>query len=155
MRAFVILIACAAALGGCRRIVAHSEEHLIPKDYVGAVVIVYGQSNGVPLKVSGNTIVFGIPGDGILRIRDLYPNETGWRGLHYYYVDSAGKKQELPRRVKGNELGVFGESIGTMMVDINGRSTAVTYETYVVGRPASRRDWESIEGAVRRALVER
>jgi hypothetical protein len=155
MRMLVILLAGVVSLGGCRRIVAHSEEHLIPKNYVGSVVIVYGQPGGVPLEIDGNTIVYRVPRDGIIRIRDPYPNETGWRALHYFYAEANDRKEELPRRVKGTQLGVFGESIGTMEVDVYGRPTAVTYESYVVGRPGSRPEWESIDASVRRALATR
>lgn len=79
----------ACLLAGCSR----SEVHLLPAGTKGDVFILQGYSQGVPARREGFAIVFDIPSERILVTQDQ--PSAGWHLTHYYYVDTAGKRQKL------------------------------------------------------------
>jgi hypothetical protein len=87
----MILGAC--LLAGC----GPSEVHLLPAGAKGDVFILPGYSQGVPARREGFAIVFNIPLERILVTQDQ--PSAGWHRTHYYYVDTAGKRQSLDYEV--------------------------------------------------------
>lgn len=67
--------------------------YLIPSGYVGAVVILYDQPDGVIPEVEGGYYVYEIPPSGVLKVRT--PAYVGIVNLKYFYVDQAGERQEV------------------------------------------------------------
>ena len=75
-----------------------------------------------------------------------------FRNVRFYYVSKHGQDTELPRDVTGASLGVFGENYGTSYFDDKG--LAISYQTYIVGTPAERRDWGTAREVVLRAIAD-
>jgi len=75
--------------------------HLVPRDgvylmhngYVGPVIILYDQSDGVVPDVEGGYYVYNIPPSGVLKIRT--PPYLGIVNLQYFYVDGGRERQEV------------------------------------------------------------
>jgi hypothetical protein len=70
------------------------EIHLIPKDYTGAVIIIYDQEDGKPKKYEGDFRVYEIPQDGVLKTQFKHPNGFIAPGkLQYYYYNETSRQQ--------------------------------------------------------------
>ena len=67
--------------------------YLMPSGYVGTVIIVYNQPDGVVLDVEGGYYVYKIPPSGVLKVTT--PPYEGIVNLKYFYVDQTGERQEV------------------------------------------------------------
>lgn len=67
--------------------------YLIPKGYVGSVVILFDQADGVTPEIENGFKVYKIPDDGVLRVRAaaVYSIDE----LRVFYVDKAGSRTEV------------------------------------------------------------
>jgi hypothetical protein len=96
------------------------EVYLIPAGYVGPVVIAYEQEGGTPLTTSGDTLIYTIPGSGVLRTSAQKP---GFRHVRYAYLDSDGRRSRLPPNDPDSEppedviqaFGVIGMYLGELV----------------------------------------
>lgn len=70
------------------------ELFLIPEGYKGDVYVVYGASDGESLSETRGEVIYRIPEDGILRIREPMP--SGSTGTEYYYEQRDGSLQFIP-----------------------------------------------------------
>ncbi|WP_035664719.1 DUF6843 domain-containing protein, partial [Flavobacterium sp. ACAM 123] len=71
------------------------EIFLIPKDYRGKVNILYKSNCGESLMEIEDKLVYNIPNDGILILRN--EQEFGFINQEYYLIDKSGKKTKLPK----------------------------------------------------------
>lgn len=67
--------------------------YLMPSGYVGSVIILYDQPDGVVPDVEGGYYVYKIPASGVLKVRT--PAYVGIVNLKYFYVDQDGERQEV------------------------------------------------------------
>ena len=87
------------------------EIHLIPKGYIGKIVIIYNKKDGKPVyKYENNIPVLKIPENGVLITKSkfyYYPFK-----IKYYYVDKKGNREKLKEledyKSQSNEVVVFG-----------------------------------------------
>jgi hypothetical protein len=74
----------------------HQKElYLIPSDYRGKVVVVYGKSFGEPPKIDDSTIVYLIPKDGILISQSVTHYDFDLRQSEFYLLDQSGSRSKL------------------------------------------------------------
>jgi hypothetical protein len=71
------------------------EVFLIPEDYRGTVNIVYGQKCGLKVNVENDTMIYKIPQDGILIIKNEF--KSGYIDHTYYLVDKQGNKKLIDK----------------------------------------------------------
>lgn len=94
LRYYVKLCVCLIIFtsSSCR---SHDRElHLIPEGFLGKVVILYNQDDGVPIEYDKEgRRVYRIPESGILQTKAT-PNPGGFIGsdLNFYYVGENGEK---------------------------------------------------------------
>ena len=67
--------------------------YLVPKGYVGDVIVVYGQPDGVELETENGLFVYRIPSDGILKVKN--PGYAGIVNTSYFYVDEEGNRERI------------------------------------------------------------
>lgn len=67
--------------------------YLMPSGYVGTVIIVYDQPDGVVPEVEDGYYAYKIPPSGVLKVRT--PPYLGIVNLKYFYVDEGGERQEV------------------------------------------------------------
>ncbi|MGB7200671.1 MAG: hypothetical protein WBD16_00220 [Pyrinomonadaceae bacterium] len=136
---------------------------LIPKGYVGDVIILFEQPNGVMPEVEDGQYVYKIPKDGILRVRSKryegvlsvnVGNASFGNGLRYFYIDEDNKREEVKylritgdRDVNGNpkdkfdgqinqgeyENGIFIMNHESSNFDLQGRQ--ITLTNFTIGNP--------------------
>jgi hypothetical protein len=95
---------------------------LIPKDFTGAVIIIFNQKDGLPPEIENGKHVYRIPSSGILKtqVKAKYKIE----GHEYYYMDSSEYRIKIPylfpNQLNGNdfqknpnEVFCFNEEMGT------------------------------------------
>ncbi len=89
IRLFFLFLCASAGLAQCRR-KAEPSLYYLPNHFVGDVLIIFGQPTGARVEYRGNTRLYRIPANGVLRTQ-FKPNY----GLHppdqFYYVNSQGK----------------------------------------------------------------
>jgi len=74
---------------------ANTEEvFLIPNHYKGHAYVVYGAAGGRPLIENREQVIYRIPQDGVLRIRDSTLPTTQW--TVYYYEREDGSLRRIP-----------------------------------------------------------
>ena len=108
---------------------------VVPKDYTGYVLIIYGQENGMPEKYQDRARVYEIPGTGILETQFSY--NPGWSDFPKFYYGSIAPENEIPftadfESVPQFETIVFGGSTGFISRDIEGKE-GIRYIQYFVG----------------------
>ncbi|MBC6110684.1 hypothetical protein H7U22_09615 [Pedobacter sp. CCM 8938] len=89
---FIVLICCLLA---CKHDKILSEEYLIPENFKGFVLILFNQKAGVKSKINKNTVVYKIPRDGILCVKEgqYLVNQRNTR--YYYYNEKTNSKTEI------------------------------------------------------------
>lgn len=93
----------------------YDEIYLIPKGYVGEVIIVFNQKGKTKVEIKDDIVIYTIPNDGILLTE--YTENGSYVNDIYFYVDSLGNKSRLKRFYKefeGNDLGIYGGAVGTL-----------------------------------------
>jgi hypothetical protein len=106
------------------------EIHILPKDFIGVVMIIHDQKDGVDVHMENGNIIYRIPPNGILKTKA--PLVAGLKEIKYYY-ETNGNRRELKYCWDFNQLStdtvkVYGGSTGT-----NGLGEdAVDYTTYIV-----------------------
>jgi hypothetical protein len=109
---------------------AEREIHLIPKGYVGPVVIIYGRPHGAPPKYENGVRVYEIPKNGIL-LTQFDPNcgVIPPHGQTFCYVDDSGSRTEVPQgfqdNASNNGIQIMSPSIGS--------TPKSTFTSYIVG----------------------
>ena len=88
-----LILPAVALLVGCL-VEQPPELYLIPKGYIGPVVVAFEQTDGVAPQIYGDTLVYEIPESGVLRTQAAYPR--GILDVSYAFVDSAGRRFPLP-----------------------------------------------------------
>ena len=122
---------------GCWRS-SGSEIHLLPYGYVGPVIIIFSDPDGITLQTNEDgAVIYEIPPDGILRVNNPAP-KAGLYQKTKLYVRPDGPRLEIPFNVDEETLQVFGELSGVVYpID----SEEIRYASYVIGIPAARNDW--------------
>lgn len=121
--------------------------HLIPEGYIGPIIIIFDQPNGLKKRYEKGWRVYEIPNNGILKTQ--FGPTYGIQQHFYYYVDDSGKRKPLTYLDKWTELGsfkgiyVFEQTTGTKSEIINtetasrtGSFVFVHFLEYFVGEPS-------------------
>lgn len=116
------------------------EVHLIPDNYVGPVVVVFNDPNGQPLKLNEEgDMIFEIPKNGVLRVNVPRPKPEVHE-VACFYVQSDGKRKELPKHGESNLIQAFAFETGTY-TNFQVSEKTLGYTSYVVGLREERDDW--------------
>lgn len=116
---------------------------LIPEGFEGPVVIIYDQSDGVPIEYEGRKRLYRIPSDGVLRTQ-FKPN-YGHQVHEFYYLNSEEKRTPVPfvdpwswSKLDTSQgiLICFAEEVG---MGGNKQGEEVRFRTFLVG-PANKAD---------------
>ena len=129
MRVIINLIVC-LVLTSCNQ--GEAEIVIVPKDFIGRILIVYDQDNGVePLYKDGKR-VYKIPGNGILKTK-ASPN-PGWIGLPEFYYEEISVKNGIPFKPNPRALPI--DSIvanGGTAGSVNTGKQVVRFLEYYIG----------------------
>lgn len=69
---------------------------LIPKGYVGRILIVHGCKDGISKEFEGTSRIYRIPRSGILKTKFNFAGSSfDYMNTRYYYVDEQGVKTEI------------------------------------------------------------
>jgi hypothetical protein len=143
--AILLLTACHAG--------RQSQVHLIPKGYVGPVVILFGVPSGMdPQLDSHGATLYRIPATGILLLKSNAP-PAGLYDKKYFYEAADGGREPLPYEASPGVLQVFAavdgvtEAIDGVPTD-HQRSLA-----YVVGVRDAGSDWARRREAATEAAI--
>lgn len=126
--------------------------YLIPNGYIGDVIIVFNQPNGVTPEIEKGRNVYKIPEDGILKVEARA--RTGIVNLSYFYVDNNNERQEIKylrvtgeRNPAGEPQNKFGDisqqdyENGTFVMNVGGlgsfntKQGVVQYTSFIIGTP--------------------
>lgn len=138
------------------------EVYLIPSGYIGPVVIVYGDPNGMELEDHLGTVVFKINQSGILRVKETF--ERRWVLAQFYYVEPDGTRQKIPKDGDPTQVHVFAHGGGgTSKTYRDGKLVSYQdkiYVSFMIGAPASLPNWydirqHKIEQAVPETFVQK
>lgn len=70
-----------------------NEIYLIRKGYMGDVIILFNQPDGVSPEVENGYYVYKIPEDGILKVKTS--GQTGIVNKSYFYIDEGNRRQRI------------------------------------------------------------
>jgi hypothetical protein len=127
--------------------------YLIPEGYIGEVIILFNQPDGIIPEVENGLFVYKIPKDGILKVKTQ--SVLGAVNLSYFYVSENGNRQKVEYlRITGDtdingkpkdkfdgqlnqgeyENRVFIMNIGGLG-SFNTKNSVVQYTSFLVGTP--------------------
>ncbi len=101
MKVFRILL-IGLVLTSCDK--GESEIVIVPRNYIGRILIIYGQANGISPLYQGGKRVYKIPSNGILKTK-FAPN-PGWIGLPEFYYNEISPKNRIPFKLNPRLLPV-------------------------------------------------
>lgn len=131
-----------------------SEKYVLPSDYVGVVVVLYGHSaGGQPTRDKSGTAVYHVPENGIMCLQHDVP-EAGFYRKEFFYEAETGIRRPLPHRVSEDVVQVFADAYGYTDILDGPPTGGVHWLAYVVGTPGDRTDWiqardRAVEAAIR------
>lgn len=121
---------------GCDR--AEQEVIIIPRDYIGYVLIIYNQPNGAdPIYENGKRI-YHIPANGILKTK-FSPN-PGWMEFPEFYYGNIASENKIPFETNIQTLPIdhvvaFGGTAGSINKNATGKEK-IRVLTYHIGNKA-------------------
>ncbi|MBK7393459.1 MAG: hypothetical protein IPI64_09180 [Chloracidobacterium sp.] len=96
----VTIAACASRTRSTKEIV-----YLIPENFEGAVVIIYGQSDGATPDMDTGKLVFRIPADGLLKVNASKRTADG--SPKFFYAHNDGRQTEIELLVSSDPTNKF------------------------------------------------
>jgi len=117
-------------LTSCDR--GESEIVIVPRDYIGRILIIYDQTNGVDRRYDGKKRLYIIPSNGILKTK-FSPN-PGWIGLPEFYYEKISARNKIrfnfnPRKLPTNSTVAYGGTAGS----VRNRDKILRFLEYYVG----------------------
>jgi hypothetical protein len=114
----LFFISIIIAIFGCGQEKREDSITLIPKGYVGPVVIIFNQTDGKPIKYEKNKRIYEIPDNGILKTQ--FTKNIGYQKNEFYYVSNEGKRTNIEyiltqkntiasKGIENNKIYVFAE----------------------------------------------
>lgn len=108
---------------------------VVPENYTGYVLVIYGQENGAEEEYRDKTRVYRIPSNGILLSR--FPDNPGWSGFPKFYKGTIAPENEIPfvteiKDIPTDQTSAFGGSAGGASRDLEGKDI-VRYIKYYIG----------------------
>lgn len=147
----VLLSMCVSSIGCARSMSV--ETYFIPQGYVGPIVILFDQSDGVTVQPENDGgMTFRIPLDGILHVRNVAPGSGIY--VRRFLVDDGSKgMRELPQDTIDTEYQVFGYVVGgTGMID-RGPTGDIRWIAFLVGTRVELDNWVDLrKTAIREAV---
>jgi hypothetical protein len=107
---FVLVMVAAVSMGPS--IARHPSRFLIPDGYVGWVEVKYRESNAPPLPMNNGTLIYRIPGSGLLVTSSIL--EDGWAKDEYFYYPKNGSVRALKETGWGSGGMIWGGSNSTV-----------------------------------------
>lgn len=109
---------------------------LLPEGYIGSVIILYDQLNGVAKEYENSKRIYRIPENGILRTQ--FNVNTGIQNVKTYYLDSTGKRKLIPeiilkkpKDIDPNQIVCFGDAIGSTAEN---KPNYLKYRSFIIGQ---------------------
>lgn len=115
--------------------------HLLQREFVGPVVIIFSQPDGAPREYKGGNRIYRIPSSGVLRTQFPTPR-SGVVPAHFYYAVNDSVVAEL-RELIGSEVATADAGVYVFEEEVGGVSRSppdphLDYLSYVVGHVADR-----------------
>jgi YD repeat-containing protein len=133
-------------LVGCRS--ADNEVIVVPENYEGYVVIVYGQEHGTAEQYEGTSRLYNVPSTGILLTQ--FSNNPGWAELPKVYRGSITRENEIPfiasfEKIPEDKICAFGGTSGAANKDLAGDEVVRFKQLYVGSKSRIRQAIEEAE----------
>ncbi|MCB0402254.1 MAG: hypothetical protein KDD41_09245 [Flavobacteriales bacterium] len=118
---------------GCNT--SQDEIIIVPKDYIGYVIIVYDQENGVDENIKDGKRLMLIPKEGILQTKCSLNSD--WGGFPMFYYENANESNRIPFNIEYenipiNSISAYGGTSATVNKDLKGNSV-LRYVQYYIG----------------------
>lgn len=91
---FYYLIFLIVSFSSCSQNIGRNTIRLIPKNYVGPVLIIFDQKEGQPIEYENENRIYKIPFNGILKTS--FSANYGIQSHEFYYVDEKGSRTKIP-----------------------------------------------------------
>lgn len=108
---------------------------IVPRDYQGYALIIYGQTDGEDKEYRDGTRAYRIPSTGVLLTQ--FSNNPGWSEFPKFYYGSIAPENEIPfvaefKNVPESEIVAFGGSVGGVNKDLAGKEV-IRFKEYFIG----------------------
>lgn len=110
------------------------EIYVLPENYIGYVIVIYEQENGVEKKYEGDKRVYEIPQSGILKTQ--FKGNYGWSNFPEFYYESIKVENKIPyeydfEKIPMNRVVCFGGTTGTANKDFEGNNVVKYRKQYI------------------------
>ena len=116
----------------------------MPDGYRGPVIAIYDQTGGARPVLSGDTAIYGVPSNGVLRIALSQPPQR--RVISAFKGNPAQKLRTFPTCPEMRRRFVAGERVGTCWLREIGSSAAPAHEAFIVTQ------WQDIPANYNRGM---
>ncbi len=128
---FLFLFVSISLFESCKS--AETEVIIVPNDYIGYVLVIYDQADGVSEEYDKEDRVYRISESGILKTK--FSSNAGWSSLPKFHYSDLGKN--IPFFVDFNglpesEISAFGGSAGFMNRNSEGKK-GVKFSQFFIG----------------------
>lgn len=106
---------------GCDR--AEKEVIIVPKDFIGSVLIIYNHSDGAAPAYENGKRIYNVPANGILKTK-FSPN-PGWMEFPEFYYGNIAPENKIPfeadmKKLPLDHIVAFGGTAGSINKDSTG-----------------------------------
>lgn len=123
-------------LTGCSNL--KQEIIIVPKNYIGYIVIIHNEKDGIKPRQYNKKIIFEIPATGVLKTQQPVNHE--WSRLPEFYYEEIAQANRIPfcfdfKKIPVDSVVAYGGSSGNANKDQKGNET-VAFTLYFVGNKA-------------------
>lgn len=125
--------------------IKEDEVYILPKNYIGYVVIIFDQENGLEKRYKNKARVYEIPSSGVLKTQ--FEADYGWSDFPEFYYDIIQENNKIPYKydfenLSEDKIVAFGGRSGVANRDLKG-SSVVRFREFFIGNKSQ------IENAVK------
>lgn len=136
MKILVSILLFSIMLVGCHK--GQEEVIIIPKDYIGYIIIIYNQKNSKEPKYEDGKIIYEIPESGILKTQ--LPDNSGWTNFPEFYYEKVSPENKITFKIESKDIPIdsvvaSGGVYGGVNKDLAGNEV-VRYLRYYIGNKA-------------------
>ncbi len=129
---FLILTLSFSSIG-CS--IGKNDIFIVPKNYTGYVIIIYGQKGGDKPIYEGKKRVFNIPSSGILKTQ--FDGNYEWKTLPEFYYNQIAPENQIryildPNKIPLDSVVAYGGTSATANKDLAGKDV-IRYSIYYIG----------------------
>lgn len=133
IKSLMLLLYILSMFFGCQ--ISDHEIIIVPRDYRGYALIIYGQTDGADERYRNGSRVYDVPSNGILVTQFL--SNPGWSEFPEFYYDSIAPENKISfvadfKNVPKSEVVAFGGSAGGANRDLAGKDV-IRFKEYFIG----------------------